>query len=660
MDDKDTTRFFDALIGDRAGTLSTDRRLRALVIIICYMIIGGGVFLGLSVLSPLIHGALDVATPFILAFILAYILNPVLRSMQRRFNLTRPGVVLITYITFGGVVISTFIFLLPLLYDQGKSLINAAEQMREERLKQRQEEQASREVQRQAAELAKLVQQTAPPSVVPPVAAEEEESLPLDADEEIASALEIMGLPDLRALAERAVQPNAFTTETLALQPLPAAAVASSTVRPLASASQPPAPRRVQEDSSLGSRLRRSLDKALDSANARFMDWWEQLTLEASMPDSADSEQMSVTKTATTTSMAATVGTYLGSLLLNFISTTIMLSFVVVICFYMLVDYTNIIEQFWRLVPVEHHERWARVLAKIDYSLGGFLRGQLTICFILGLVWAFWLMFVMGLVRYALLVAVIAGTFNFIPYLGPAIGGIAASAYVILAPEYHGFMEKLGGVALALLGLAIVQFLEGFVLQPKLIGSKAQLHPLLIMLALIAGGQFGFAGLLLAVPVACVFKVLWSELFWEPYVQKQRVRLESAGEKDFAASAMRVFTITQDRLIEDAEIPPGSHMVVKKAREYLREFDSPRHRLASSPSVGGLEAPNASPALDDNIWWAHRLESLAGDKPTLPAQSEAPGDSTAAPGKKTRASKSANKTAAPRKSPSRKKKTSTE
>src|SRR5690606_5607275 len=103
--------------------------------------------------------------------------------------------------------------------------------------------------------------------------------------------------------------------------------------------------------------------------------------------------------------------------ILNLVATAIMLSFAVVICFYMLIDYGGLVDRFWEAVPVEKHERVARILARIDYSLGGFLRGQLMICVILGCVWTLWLIFAMGLVRYALLVGFIAGLFNFIPYL---------------------------------------------------------------------------------------------------------------------------------------------------------------------------------------------------------------------------------------------------
>jgi hypothetical protein len=255
------------------------------------------------------------------------------------------------------------------------------------------------------------------------------------------------------------------------------------------------------------------------------------------------------------------------------ISVSVLVSFVVVICFYMLIDYGGLVESFWRLVPVERHERVATVLARIDYSLGGFLRGQILICVILGCVWTVWLYAVMGLKQYALLVGFIAGVFNFVPYLGPAIGGLSTCVYVVLDPSYSGASGILTGLALGMFGFGLVQALEGFVLQPKLIGTKAQLHPLLIIFSLVAGGQVGFAGLLLAVPTACIARVLWLELFWHPYMNRQVESLPEDARTSFAGSAMRVFEETQRKLDDFAEVPIGGVAAVRRAREHVRRLD---------------------------------------------------------------------------------------
>jgi hypothetical protein len=130
-----TPKLFESLLGGGGGRniWSSDQLLRTLLLVICYMLIGGGAFIFLSLMSPIIGGALSALTPFILAFILAYVLNPVLRSIQERFHLTRPGVVLITYVLFGGVVLMVSIILGTLVYQQGQSLFLSARDRARER-----------------------------------------------------------------------------------------------------------------------------------------------------------------------------------------------------------------------------------------------------------------------------------------------------------------------------------------------------------------------------------------------------------------------------------------------------------------------------------------------------------------------------------------------
>ena len=118
--------------------------------------------------------------------------------------------------------------------------------------------------------------------------------------------------------------------------------------------------------------------------------------------------------------------------------------------------------------------------------------------------------------NFAVLLGPIAGLANTIPYLGGLLTFFLAT---IVAIWQFGFSTSLAWHMLWLLiGLGIVQVIDGFILQPKVIGENAGLHPLVIMLALvIAGSLFGILGMVLAVPITVILKVLTSELYHELY-----------------------------------------------------------------------------------------------------------------------------------------------
>src|SRR5690606_4599326 len=106
-------------------------------------------------------------------------------------------------------------------------------------------------------------------------------------------------------------------------------------------------------------------------------------------------------------------------------------------------------------------------------------------------------------INLALLIGLIAGLISFVPYLGAIVGvGMA----VIAALVQFGELWPLVGVAIV---FSIGQTVEGFVLQPLLLGDRIGLHPVAVIFAIMAGGQlFGFLGVLLALPVAAVLVVV--------------------------------------------------------------------------------------------------------------------------------------------------------
>ncbi|WP_053367234.1 AI-2E family transporter [Bacillus sp. FJAT-27245] len=168
------------------------------------------------------------------------------------------------------------------------------------------------------------------------------------------------------------------------------------------------------------------------------------------------------------------------------------------IAFYMLKDYTLLKRTAWYLTPKKWRRQGIRFLRDVDESLGGYIRGQLLVCTIMGVISSllFWLF---GL-RFPLLLGLVVALTNVIPYFGPIIGAIPA---VMVAASSS---TKLIFITLAI--VFILQFIEGNILSPYIVGKSLHMHPLLIMMALLAGGEIGgIAGLILAVPILAILKV---------------------------------------------------------------------------------------------------------------------------------------------------------
>ena len=173
-----------------------------------------------------------------------------------------------------------------------------------------------------------------------------------------------------------------------------------------------------------------------------------------------------------------------------------------VVAFYILLDWDRMIAKVDSWVPVDQRETVRQIMGDIDTAISGFLRGQTLVCLILGGMYAVGLMLV-GL-NFGLLIGISAGLLSFIPYVGSMLG-LVVSVGVAIAQFWPDWTM----IGLVLLVFGIGQFIEGYILSPKLVGETVGLHPVWLMFALIAAGSlFGFLGLLIAVPVAAVIGVL--------------------------------------------------------------------------------------------------------------------------------------------------------
>ncbi|WP_407520180.1 AI-2E family transporter [Methylobacterium oryzisoli] len=173
-----------------------------------------------------------------------------------------------------------------------------------------------------------------------------------------------------------------------------------------------------------------------------------------------------------------------------------------VVAFYLLVDWDRMIAVVDGWVPPRHRDTVRPLAREIDQAITAFIRGQSLVCLILGTFYAVGL-WLIGL-NFGVLIGMIAGFLTFIPYVGSLTGFLLSIGVAIVQfwPDWTWILATLG-VFLA------GQFLEGNVIQPKLVGDAVRLHPVWLMFALLAfGSLFGFLGLLLAVPIAAALGVI--------------------------------------------------------------------------------------------------------------------------------------------------------
>jgi predicted PurR-regulated permease PerM len=188
-----------------------------------------------------------------------------------------------------------------------------------------------------------------------------------------------------------------------------------------------------------------------------------------------------------------------GVALFEFISVLVVTP---VVAFYQLRDWDKMIAKLDALLPREHKETVHTQMKLVDDTLAGFVRGQSSVCVLLGLGYGAALAAV-GL-PFGFTVGLTAGLVSFIPYLG-SIFGLVSSVGLALLEFSDEPIRILMVAAIFLVGQAI----EGNYLTPKLVGERVRLHPVWVIFALFAGGSLlGFLGMLIALPVAAVLGVL--------------------------------------------------------------------------------------------------------------------------------------------------------
>lgn len=169
------------------------------------------------------------------------------------------------------------------------------------------------------------------------------------------------------------------------------------------------------------------------------------------------------------------------------------------ILFYLLRDILAFKENLYTFVSKERKKEFKEILEEIDHIISGFIRGRLIVCFIVGTLIGIGLYFLN--LKFALIIGIVSGIFNFVPYLGPIVGVILALIFALGSSWWVLLM--------IVILFILVNQIEAIYLNPNILGKELGLHPLTIILSILICGQLlGILGVLMAVPLAAILKVL--------------------------------------------------------------------------------------------------------------------------------------------------------
>jgi predicted PurR-regulated permease PerM len=193
------------------------------------------------------------------------------------------------------------------------------------------------------------------------------------------------------------------------------------------------------------------------------------------------------------------------SLIAGFIRGIFLFFFTLMIGAFILIDLEKVHAFLRSLFPVNVRDDYDVIIAGIDRGMSGVIRGQLVIC-VINSVFTYIGLLVFD-VKYSLILAVVAGLMSLVPIFGSILSSVPI-VIVALASGDDG-IDVFRGVAMTLWIIGI-HFIEANVLNPKIIGTAAKIHPVLVIFSLFLGEHtYGLVGALLAVPVLSAISVLF-------------------------------------------------------------------------------------------------------------------------------------------------------
>lgn len=229
---------------------------------------------------------------------------------------------------------------------------------------------------------------------------------------------------------------------------------------------------------------------------------------------------------------------------LNFIQIGGTIVLIPIIAFYFLLDWERMLDSMRRLIPRKYEKSTLTIVGECHEVLGAFVKGQFLVMFLLGVVYAMGLQLI-GL-EVGIIIGMVAGLASIIPYLGFAVGIISA----VIACLFQFGLDWVH-LALVLVVFMVGQAIEGYILQPFLLGDKIGLSPVAVVFAVLAGAQLaGLLGMLIALPVAAVIVVLLRHVR-ENYEKSQLYRSDVVVMGDAATGSV---TVETEQIAVDIEL----------------------------------------------------------------------------------------------------------
>ncbi|BBN98999.1 AI-2E family transporter [Sporolactobacillus terrae] len=210
--------------------------------------------------------------------------------------------------------------------------------------------------------------------------------------------------------------------------------------------------------------------------------------------------------------IATSIGNNVLTIIQSITGTVLIIATIPFILFYFLKDSDRMFRGLMKFIPDEHQEKAREILTDMDATLSGYIQGQMIVLlfdFVFIYIWYL----IIGL-HYSLVLALVILFTNVIPFIGSFIATIPA---VIVA-----FIQSPVLAIYVIVGVTVVQQIEGNVISPLVMGRKLDIHPLtIICLLLVAGNLAGIVGMLLAIPVYAVCKVIITRLYKLFQLRKQ-------------------------------------------------------------------------------------------------------------------------------------------
>ena len=313
-----------------------------------------------------------------------------------------------------------------------------------------------------------------------------------------------------------------------------------------------------------------SIPSGIHWANYKFLPWLSDSFNLVPMELDVDQISAAIMEYVQTNYSADSIQAMIAKLAqsgLNFIQIGGTVVLIPIIAFYFLLDWDRMLDSFRRLIPRRYEEQTLVIVKECHSVLGAFVKGQFLVMVLLGVVYAMGLQLI-GL-EVGLIIGMVAGLCSIIPYLGFAVGIIAA----VIASL---FQFGIDWMQLLLVGVVFMigQAVEGYILQPFLLGDKIGLSPVAVVFAVLAGAQLGgILGMLIALPVAAVIVVLLRHAR-EFYENSQMYSTSTYVVQDSSAGSI---TIETDQVDVDIELK-NQTVKAQQASENSSKIDQIDHK----------------------------------------------------------------------------------